>query len=645
MGNSSAQQQPEPARSGAQSAVSLPPSHPAGGRLSLLNEQYLGQHAAQRNEDLRNWRTVVPVVLLLACVMLIVHGGGLVGFVPVFLVVALVLVWRDKGRHLVHGVKALHKPRGADDVAKQIAAEQRIGAALDGLGEGWVVRHDLRPHYAGDERHRVQHLLVGLPGYVVIESVPDMSAPLEVDRQAVTAGADPLDSQNRAANLSLARSALLADGAPPELVHSVVVPRRGGQQGSRLGSHVCVPESGLVGWLRGLSAGLTPPEVTEGAAEALWLLDVGMPLPQWRRDAEQEEAAEAEQAQQEEPQSLNDMVARMFGQQPAQAGSDRDQKYEDDMATAQTPAQRQAARERMLARMNKNSEKREDLPEIPAIDYDAVEAAMDKIGAMRGLGEVGAQLDRLVKSAMADEQKREAGMTVTPTSSHFSFVGPPGTGKTSVARLVGELLCALGRLQSGHVVECKRADLVGSHVGETAPKTLAKIEEAEGGVLFIDEAYTLTPEGKGNDFGQEAVDCLLAEMENRRDSLAVIVAGYENEMARFIDANPGLKSRFSRTLVFPHYDAATLLEIGESIAASGDQVLSDEARDELYRRLVKITQRPPKGFGNARDVRKLIEMAREHQADRLVGTANPDWKTLTAEDVEPGLDRLAAGTL
>ena len=225
-------------------------------------------------------------------------------------------------------------------------------------------------------------------------------------------------------------------------------------------------------------------------------------------------------------------------------------------------------------------------------------------------------------------QREAAGLPAPPMSRHLVFSGPPGTGKTTVARLYGRLLAALGALATGEVIEAGRSDLVGQYLGATALKTKAVVESALGGVLFIDEAYTLSRTfGANSDLGLEAIDELVRLMENHRDDLVVIVAGYTTEMTTFLDINPGLRSRFSRTIEFPAYDADELAQIIQLHAQAHRYRWSDDA-------LAAITQRFHRdqdtgALGNARDARTLFEEAIERQAARLADHPAPTVGQLT----------------
>jgi SpoVK/Ycf46/Vps4 family AAA+-type ATPase len=223
---------------------------------------------------------------------------------------------------------------------------------------------------------------------------------------------------------------------------------------------------------------------------------------------------------------------------------------------------------------------------------------------------------------------------VIETSRHLVFVGNPGTGKTTVARLLSELYRSLDVVSKGHLVETDRSDLVAGYVGQTATRTRTVLESALGGTLLIDEAYALARGGE-NDFGREAIDTLVKFMEDHRDDLAVVVAGYPDEMAQLIAANPGLESRFARTLAFPDYTADELVRIFELIAGRQEYHLTPEARARL---LAVIEDEPRgRGFGNARFVRNVFEQAVALHAVRLTErlddvSAHPSREQLTTLD-------------
>ncbi|KJK43432.1 ATPase [Lentzea aerocolonigenes] len=261
---------------------------------------------------------------------------------------------------------------------------------------------------------------------------------------------------------------------------------------------------------------------------------------------------------------------------------------------------------------------------------DGVDDLLANLDGMVGLAAVKAEVRAVVDEIQVHEWRRGAGLSVGAVSHHLIFAGAPGTGKTTVARTYGKLLKALGVLPKGQFREVSRRDLVGQYIGHTAEKTTVVFEECLGGVLFIDEAYTLSRlAGAGGDFGQEAIDTLVKLMEDHRDSVAVIVAGYTGEMTDFLAANPGLASRFAKTIEFEDYDADDLLQIIDAMAADGDYQLTPDAAPLLRDHFTLARSAP--GFGNAREARRLFEGIRKAQSQRLRGLGRmPDTEELCA---------------
>jgi SpoVK/Ycf46/Vps4 family AAA+-type ATPase len=264
-------------------------------------------------------------------------------------------------------------------------------------------------------------------------------------------------------------------------------------------------------------------------------------------------------------------------------------------------------------------------------------ASFEKLDALIGLGGVKDELRRLMDFAAVQQKRKEQGLSASATTLHLVFTGNPGTGKTTVARIVGQIYANLGLLKSGHVVEVDRASLVAEYVGQTAPKTLGKIEEALDGVLFIDEAYTLAAsKGSAHDFGGEAIDTLLKAMEDHRSQLAVIVAGYTSPMRRFIEANPGLKSRFTRYVEFQDYSAAELQQILHASLTEHEFVVSPDAGAKLAKVITGLHRNRGEAFGNARAMRELFEKIVERQARRLAAmpAASPaKLQQIIADDI------------
>ncbi|MEV0252243.1 type VII secretion AAA-ATPase EccA [Nocardia sp. NPDC050712] len=259
-----------------------------------------------------------------------------------------------------------------------------------------------------------------------------------------------------------------------------------------------------------------------------------------------------------------------------------------------------------------------------------------------GLTAVKTQVAKLQATAQLAKIRAEKGMTNVARGNHLAFTGPPGTGKTTIARVVAKIYCGVGLLKTDKVIECKRMDMVGQHLGSTAIKTDKLIDTAMDGVLFIDEAYTLIQTGLsgGDAFGREAVDTLLARMENDRDRLVVIIAGYDGEIDRLLAANDGLASRFAKRLQFPSYTPEELGRIGQVISTARDSELSDEALAQLIIACEGLynsektdqSGMPRRGIdlaGNGRFIRNIIETAEEEREFRL---ANDDSLDLDAID-------------
>jgi len=279
-----------------------------------------------------------------------------------------------------------------------------------------------------------------------------------------------------------------------------------------------------------------------------------------------------------------------------------------------------------------------------ATDQDPArtEELLVELTAMVGLESVKNEVRALIDEIQVNEWRRGAGLPVSAVSHHLIFAGAPGTGKTTVARIYGELLAALGALPGGDFREVSRRDLVGQYIGHTAEKTAAAFDRARGGVLFIDEAYTLSrSSGAGGDFGQEAIDTLVKLMEDHRDEVAVIAAGYTAEMLQFLDANPGLASRFAKSIEFGNYSAEQLVVIVERMARSDEYVLADGVTAVLWEHFAAIER--DQNFGNAREARKLFEGVRKAQAQRLRQAGQrpslDDLRTVSVADVRAATGR------
>jgi len=254
-----------------------------------------------------------------------------------------------------------------------------------------------------------------------------------------------------------------------------------------------------------------------------------------------------------------------------------------------------------------------------------LEQCVAELHALVGLASVKGEVETLTNLARVFSLRKENGLPIPDISFHMVFSGNPGTGKTTVARIVGKVYGCLGLLSKGHLVEVDRSGLVGNFVGQTATKTKKVIDQAKGGILFIDEAYALVKDSE-NDYGQEAIEVLLKAMEDYRDDLVIIAAGYTDRMANFLGSNPGLRSRFPRVVSFPDYLAEELEEIFRREANRNRYRIADEAETALKGEMERLWKQRRPDFANARDVRNLFERVISNQANRVSGSS-----TITTE--------------
>ncbi len=270
-------------------------------------------------------------------------------------------------------------------------------------------------------------------------------------------------------------------------------------------------------------------------------------------------------------------------------------------------------------------------PEIPAPDtvdlrHEMAEAGVNAVleqldQELVGLRPVKLRIREISSLLLVERARRQLGLATEAPTLHMSFTGNPGTGKTTVALRMAGILHALGFVRRGHLISVTRDDLVGQYIGHTAPKTKEILKKALGGVLFIDEAYYLYRPENERDYGQEAIEILLQVMENQREDLVVVLAGYADRMERFFSTNPGFRSRIAHHLDFPDYEDGELLAIGESILAKQNYKLSPSAREVLDRYIPARRAQPH--FANARSIRNALDRARLRQANRLVALDEP----------------------
>ncbi len=298
------------------------------------------------------------------------------------------------------------------------------------------------------------------------------------------------------------------------------------------------------------------------------------------------------------------------------------------------PPEQQTGKDAPAKPAQKNEKTEADTPE-----REDIETLQKELDGYIGLENVKKEVRNLINIAQIYQKRRENGLPTADMSLHMVFSGNPGTGKTMIARLMARVYHSLGILSKGQLVEVDRSGLVAGYVGQTAIKTSKVLEKAAGGVLFVDEAYTLIS-GSENDFGQEAVDTILKAMEDNRDDLIVIVAGYTDLMHDFIESNPGLRSRFNRYLEFTDYTPEEMLEIFQGNCKKSSYEPEQAAQEKLLEYFNKMTAAQRRTFGNARGVRNVFERILSCQANRLAGL-----ETVTKEDLMQILEQDVAAAV
>ena len=272
---------------------------------------------------------------------------------------------------------------------------------------------------------------------------------------------------------------------------------------------------------------------------------------------------------------------------------------------------------------------------------ESLEDLQKQLDSMIGLGGVKEQVHSIINELKIDELRKSKGLKVSNTSKHLVFKGNPGTGKTTIARLLSKIYKELGILEKGQLVEVDRGGIVAGYVGQTALKTKEKIDEAMGGILFIDEAYTLA---KGeNDFGQEAIDILLKAMEDHRDEFIVIVAGYDEPMETFLQSNPGLKSRFNEYIHFDDYSEEELFMIFGLLCEQNDFRMDLEAQETLKSYLNELCIHKPDNFANGREMRNLFDKSKSAHANRLANLneiSDEDLITFKKDDLLKAIEEM-----
>ena len=274
---------------------------------------------------------------------------------------------------------------------------------------------------------------------------------------------------------------------------------------------------------------------------------------------------------------------------------------------------------------------------------ESPDSILAELDSMIGLEDVKKDVRRLTSFIQINNLRKDRGFRTPVISKHLVLTGNPGTGKTTVARLISRIYYSIGAISENKIVETSRSGLVAGYVGQTALKTQKVIQDALGGVLFIDEAYSLVSHSK-NDYGSEAIDTLLSAMENNRDNLVVIVAGYEEPMKEFIKMNSGLASRFNRYLHFEDYNSDDLMSIFQKLCEENEYILQEKAEERIHDYLDSVYKNREKEFGNARTVRNIFEKVITYQAERVINMHYIDDEALTElniNDVENAISQAA----
>ncbi len=293
--------------------------------------------------------------------------------------------------------------------------------------------------------------------------------------------------------------------------------------------------------------------------------------------------------------------------------------------------------EQINEKINHPKQKLQGVKTTEVDENETLVDVLDELHELIGLDNIKTAVQELANFLKVQKLREEQGLKAVNNSLHSVFMGPPGTGKTTVARLVSRVYKHLGYLEKGHLIETDRSGLVAGYVGQTALKVEEVVNTSLNGVLFVDEAYALNKDAK-KDFGNEAIEILLKKMEDHRKELVVIVAGYPDEMKDFINSNPGLQSRFNRYFNFDHYKPIELLGIFELFCRKNDFVITDDAKEKLHFIFDKFYEQKDKNFGNARVARNLFEKIIEYQANRIVAITpitSEILKTITEEDIPP----------